>query len=231
MSQLRTRLLMLASMGALAACQEAAPPAAPVAEAVVEAEMPEPPHSALLMMTCGPDATIGRDVTRESLAGTFGAENLADEEVSWVDSMETALVLFPEEPATRAELFWLGKTDGGPRYVRVGGAESQWVGAGGLFIGASLADVEAANGGPFEVMGFQNHNAGEVTDWLGGALAAKPGDTCEFALALELSPDATSEVAAPVSGDPDKVYRSDSPEMKAANPSVGELAVQFFDPS
>jgi hypothetical protein len=41
--------------------------------------------------------------------------------------------------------------------------------------------------------------------------------------------DAASEVIAPVSGDPGKTYRSDSPEIRAANPSADVLAVQFFD--
>ena len=166
-----------------------------------------------------------------SSADTFGAENLAEAELPWVDSVETALVLYPDEPAMRTEMFWLDKTSGGPRYVSAGGAESQWIGPGGLYVGASLEAVEAANGGPFELMGFQNHNAGEVVDWLGGALAAKPGETCEFAMVIALPPDAESEVVIPVSGDPEKVYRSDSPEMRAANPSADVLALQFFDPS
>ena len=236
MAQPGFRRVLLASIGALAlaACQASAPPAAaPEAETVVAAEE-EPVTetvSLLAKMVCGADGFIRQDATRESLAETFGAENLVEEELAWVDSVETALVLFPDEPAMRTEMFWLDKTSGGPRYVSAGGAQSQWIGPGGLFVGAGLADVEAANGGPFELMGFQNHNAGEVTDWLGGALAAKPGETCEFAMVMALSPDAASEVVVPVSGDPEKVYRSDSPEMRAANPSADALALQFFDPS
>ncbi len=236
MAQPRFRIVMLASISALtlAACQDAAPPAAaPEAEPVVVAEEETATETVSLLpkMVCGPDGFIRQDATRESLAETFGAENLVEEELAWVDSVETALVLFPDEPAMRTEMFWLDKTSGGPRYVSAGGAESQWIGPGGLYVGASLEAVEAANGGPFELMGFQNHNAGEVVDWLGGALAAKPGETCEFAMVMGLSPDAASEVVVPVSGDPEKVYRSDSPEMRAANPSADELAVHFFDPS
>ncbi len=236
MSQHHLRTAFLSSISALtlAACQEAAPPAAgPEAETVVAAEEEPVTETVSLLpkMVCGPDGFIRQDATRESLAEIHGAENLVEEELAWVDSVETALVLFPDEPAMRTEMFWLDKTSGGPRYVSVRGQESQWIGPGGLFVGASLADVEAANGGPFELMGFQNHNAGEVTNWLGGALAAKPGDSCEFAMAMALSPDAAAEVVAPVSGEPEKVYRSDSPEMRSANPSADELALQFFDPA
>jgi len=235
----RLRFLLLASIGALAlaACQEAAPPAATAdAETITaEADLDETtlPGSSVKLpkMECGPEGFFTEETTRQALAAAHGAENIAEEEVPWVDSIETAVVLFPNEPATRAELFWLDKTSGGPRYVSVGGPESQWIGPGGLFVGASLADVETANGGPFELMGFENHNAGEVVSWLGGALAAKPGDTCEFAMALSLSADAASEVVMPVSGDSEKVYRSDSTEMRAANPSVAVLALQYFDPS
>ena len=74
-------------------------------------------------------------------------------------------------------------------------------------------------------------HAVSIAQTLGGALAAKPGETCEFAMVMGLSPDAASEVVIPVSGDPEKVYRSDSPEMRAANPSADELALHFFDPS
>lgn len=232
---LRAALLASICSLALAACQDTAPePAAPVAapEADVAAEDATSEIDVKLpQMVCGADAFIGPDDTRESLAAKFGAENLIEEEFAWVDSSEMALVLFPSEPASRVEMFWLDKTSGGPRYVRAGGAESQWIGPGGLFVGATLADVEAANGGPFEMMGFQNHSAGEVTDWLGGALAAKPGDTCEFALVLTLPEGVSSEAAAAVSGNPDTYYRSDSPEMRAANPSVDELALSFFDPA
>lgn len=50
-------------------------------------------------------------------------------------------------------------------------------------------------------------------------------------MVMGLLPDAASEVVVPVSGDPEKVYRSDSPEMRAANPCVIALALQFFDPA
>jgi len=233
MIKLALRPALLASIGVLAltACQEgAAPPAAPETATEVAAEEPVGEIDIKLpQMVCGPDGFVQRDDTRESLAARFGAENITEEDLPWVDSTETALVLFPDEPATRAELFWLDKTSGGSVYVRVGGENSQWIGPGGLYIGASLADVEAANGGPFEMMGFENHNSGEVVDWLGGTFAAKPGDTCEFAMALGLPADAATEVIAPVSGDPGKTYRSDSAEIRAANPSVDVLAVQFFD--
>jgi hypothetical protein len=234
MSQHPFRAALFASIGAiaLAACQEAAPPAsAPESEPVVaEGEPATETISLLPKMVCGADGFIRQDATRDSLAEIHGAENLVEEVLPWVDSTETALVLFPDDPAMRAEMFWLDKTSGAPRYVSARGAESQWIGPGGLFVGASLADVEAANGGPFALMGFQNHNAGEVVNWLGGALAAKPGDTCEFAMVMGLSPNTASELKIPVSGSPERVYRSDSPEMRDANPSVDVLALQFFDP-
>lgn len=233
--RLRAALLACVTVLAFAACEQAAPPAeAPAAAPEEVAEVTEEAEATrvlLPVMSCAADGFIKSDATRESLAATHGAENIADEELGWVDSTETALVLFPGDPAIRTELFWLDKTSGGPRHVRAGGPESQWIGPGGLFIGASLADVEAANGGPFELMGFQNHNAGEVVDWLGGALAAKPGETCEFAMTLGLPEDLTGDAAAAVSGDPEKVYRSDSPEMRAAKPFVDGLALNFFDPS
>ena len=120
MAQPGFRRVQLTSIGtlALAACQDSAPPAAaPEAETVLAAEEEPVTETASLLakMVCGADGFIRQDGTRESLAQTFGAQNLVEEELAWVDSVETALVLFPDDPAMRTEMFWLDKTSGGPR--------------------------------------------------------------------------------------------------------------------
>jgi hypothetical protein len=224
----RAGLALGASLIVLAACQPQSPapasePAAPVAE-VAEAD---PPAVKLPMLQCGPDAFIGPADTRESIAARHGAENLREETVRVADSEDTALVLFPDNPATRTEILWLGATAGGPRHVRVSGADSQFLGPAGLFIGATLADVEAANGGPFELMGFGNHNAGEITDWLGGKLATPQGSGCDHDMEFDIASDLPEAVAAAVSTGEERRFRSDSAEMRAANPTVGSFMLNY----
>lgn len=114
------RRALLAWIGALAlaACQDSAPPAAaPEAETVMAAEEEPVTETVTLLpkMVRGSDGFIRQGATRESLAETFGAENLVGQELAWVDSAQTALVLFSGDPATRTGMFWLDKTSSGPR--------------------------------------------------------------------------------------------------------------------
>lgn len=213
---------------ALAACSPSPPPP-PAADAAPESADEQTGHGAVLLpqMACGPDAFIKADTTKAALIEAHGAENVTEETVAWVDSEETTVVLFANNPAMRAELFWFGETNGGPAHIRVGGEETQWIGPKGVIIGATLEQVEAANGGPFMLMGFENHNSGEAGNWLGGALATPDGGTCFQRMNFDLPEDTPADVRAKVSGDPDKVFRSDSPEMRAAKPVVVEMSVGY----
>lgn len=227
MKRTTTALPAALAMLALAACSPSPPPPAP--EPAPETAEEDTGHGAVLLpqIACGPDAFIRADATKESLIATHGAENVTEETVPWVDSEETAVVLFAKDPAMRTELFWFGETTGGPAHVSVSGDETQFIGPKGLIMGATLEDVEAANGGPFMLMGFENHNSGEAGDWLGGALATPDGGTCFQRMTFDLPENVAPEIAAKVSGDPDKVYRSDSPEMRAAKPVVVEMSIGY----
>jgi hypothetical protein len=213
----------------LASCTQEAAPAAAAPEA---SALDEGGHGAVLLptMACGPDGFFQAGDTQASIRAKYEPGEVREETVAWADSEETALVLYPDEPATRVEMLWFGEPDGPPLHARASGEASQWIGPAGLFIGATLEDVEAANGGPFELMGFQNHNAGEVTDWLGGKLDDVPGSRCYQGMRMDIPDGLPEEAVAAVSGDPEKRYRSDSPEMRAAKPVVAELSVGFTRP-
>ena len=230
MKRITTALPVALAALALAACSPSPPP--PAAEPTPETAESDTGHGAVLLpqMACGPDAFIKADTTKAALIEMHGAENVTEETVAWVDSEETAVVLFANDPSMRAELFWFGETTGGPAQVRVGGEETQWIGPKGLIIGSTLEEVEAANGGPFMLMGFENHNAGEAGDWLKGALATPDGGTCFQRMNFGLPEGVAPDVAAKVSGDPEKFYRSDSPEMRAAKPVVVEMSIGYAKP-
>lgn len=218
------------AMLALSACSPAnQTPAATESAPAADVTEDEGGHGGVLLpqMVCGPDAFIKQDVTKASLIATHGAENVTEETVPWADSEETAVVLFANNPAMRVLLFWLGETTGGPAHVSVSGEETQFIGPKGIIMGATLEDVEAANGGPFMLMGFENHNSGEAGNWLGGALATPDGGTCFQRMTFDLPEDTPADIRAKVSGDPDKSYRSDSPEMRAAKPVVVEMSIGY----
>lgn len=223
------KLLVIPALAlVLAGCQPApeAPPAPETAAAETE---DEGGHDGPLIpqLDCSEAAFIKGDTTRALLEESHGAENLAVETVPWVESEETALVLFPDEPAMRAEMFWFGETGGGPRHIRVNSAETQWIGPGGLTIGATLEQVEEANGGPFTLIGFQNHNEGETTEWLGGKFTTPAGSNCYVDFIFGLPDGLTEGETVAVSADAETPFRSDSPEMRAARPVVVEFSVSY----
>ena len=128
----------------------------------------------------------------------------------------------------RVELLWLDKTSGGPRVIQTSSAK--WTGPLGLHIGASMADVEAANGAPVSLMGFSNHNAGEANDFHGGKLeAGDPG--CRVTWIFATPEDLPPEVVGAGQQRSGKGLRSDSPEMRAAKPFLNTIVLSYLDPS
>ena len=218
-------LLLSSTLLIAAACSPAAaPPAAttPTAEATKPATIENP------VIACNATSTFKPDITKESLIATYGAANVTEETLPWVDSEEKAVILFANDPELRVEFLWLDKTSGGPRIIQTDGAK--WTGPGGLHVKASMADVEAANGAPVSLMGFSNHNAGEANDFHGGKLeAGDPG--CRATLIFAMPDDLPPEAVGPVNNDPDKVYSSDSPEMRAARPFLTTIVLSYFGPS
>ena len=215
----------------LAACSPSAP-APQVAETPRAEAADEGGHDGPLvpMMTCDSNAMFNASTTKSSLIAAHGAENVREEKAPWVDSELDAVVLWPDDPAMRAEVLWFGDKAGMPEAARVsGGPESLWVGPEGLLLGATIADIEAANGGPFMMTAFENHNHGEVSNFLSGKLDAEVGG-CRVSLALDAAPDAPEAAVAALSGDSEKSFRSDSPEVRAAQPVLAEITILFFKP-
>lgn len=223
------RSILLASL-ALTGASACSPPApttpaasAPTAETIAPTTTIDNP-----VLACDSTTSVEPDVTKESLIATYGAANVTEETIPWVDSEEKAIVLFANDPAMRVELLWMDKTTGGPRVIQTSGAK--WTGPLGLRVNASMADIEAANGAPISLMGFSNHNAGEANDFHDGKLEA--GDAgCRVTLIFAAPDDLPPEVSGPVNDDPEKVYASDSPEMRAARPVLNTIVLSYFDPS
>jgi hypothetical protein len=229
------RLLPLCATAIAACLISACSPQAPapqVAETPPVETADEGGHDGPLvpMMTCDSNAMFNASTTKASLVAAHGAENIREEKAAWVDSELDAIVLFPDNPAMRAEVLWFGDKSAMPEAARVsGGPESLWVGPEGLLLGASIADIETANGGPFMMIAFENHNHGEVSNFLGGKLDAATGG-CRVSFALNPAADAPEAAVAALSGDSEKSFRSDSPEVLAAQPVLAEMTILFFKP-
>lgn len=229
------RLLPLCAT-AIAACVVGAcspqAPASQVAEAPPAEAADEGGHDGPLVpkMSCEPDAMFDATTTKASLIEDHGADVVREEKAPWVDSELDAIIMWPDDPSMRAEVLWFGEKTGMPEAARVsGGPESLWVGPEGLLLGATIADIEAANGGPFMMTAFENHNHGEVSNFLGGRLDAATGG-CRVSFALNAPAGAPEASVAALSGDSEKSFRSDSPEMRAAQPVLAEMSILFFKP-
>jgi len=227
MSRILPTCLTAIAVISLAACspQTPAPPAIPEA-ATSEA----PPESAKVAPTisCDSGSLLNAGSSKDALIEAHGAENVVEQKVPWVDSEINAVILFPNDPTMRAEVLWFEDTTGAPDAARVsGGADSLWVGPAGLRLGASVADVEVANGGPFAMTAFENHNHGEVSNFLGGKLDRGPDASCFVHLAMGAGANAPEGAVAALSGDSEKSFRSDSAEVLAVSPVVTEFTISF----
>ena len=231
-----TRRLSISAI-ALAACAIAAcspqSPAPQAADAPVAEAADEGGHGGPLVpkMSCEPDAMFSAATTKASLIADHGADVVREEKVPWVDSEMDAIVMWPDDPSMRAEVLWFGDKSGMPEGARVsGGPESLWVGPEGLLLGSSIADIERANGGPFIMTAFENHNHGEVSNFLGGRLAGAENAGCRVSFALDAGPGAPEAAVAALSGDSEKSFRSDSAEVLAAQPVIAEMSILFSKP-
>ncbi len=206
---MRSIVMTLAAAGALMACgQGAQNQNNPNQNAATQTPAP-------LELTCAAFANM----SGEALAARFGAENIVDQTRNGPEG-ETyeATMVFANDPARALEIVWADPaTRARPLSVLVAGEASQWVGPGGLRVGAAIAAVEQANGRPFTLYGFDWDYGGRVADWRGGALAQPD---CRMEANFAPQGDNTS-----ASGDQE--FASNAPEMRAADPRLTAIGVRI----
>jgi hypothetical protein len=163
--------------------------------------------------------------THATLVQRFGAAN-ARRDTIYVGEGEfvRGTVLFPADPVRRVDVLW-EDTLAGTRaeLVRIiGVSSSRWRVAPGVGLGTTLAEIEALNGRPFTLAGFEWDYSGTVISWEGGRLDSLWGDR----VTLRLSPDrdAPEHLSLQVLGD--RPYSSSHAAMRALNPRVYEVLVR-----
>lgn len=185
------------------------------------------------VLTC--DGPMSREASHASLAKAFGARNISVKILSIGEGeTERGSVLFAADPTRRIEILW---SDRGkrrrPRMVIFGrglGSSAAPTGhhwqiaahalAKPLRLGQPLMQVEAVNGRPFELAGFDWDYSGTVTDWRGGSLAKPPGG-CRVLVRFEAARQAPGAAQDAVSGD--REFSSDDPRMRAVAPVIYEM--------
>ncbi|NBC07909.1 MAG: hypothetical protein GVY26_12020 [Bacteroidetes bacterium] len=130
------------------------------------------------------------------------------------------VILFPENERNRVDIYWETSVDAErPAFIRILGANgaTDWATNQGITIGSTLDTVEAINGRPFELYGFEWDYGGYVNDWEGGQLSNN--------LSLRFAPSAGVDTPMEVVGD--MTLSSDNELLRQARPVVSELSLSF----
>ena len=221
--------MLLASVAALACTGEPAPArdaAPPAARATVAAARRA---SDTLWLLAPPRATavVGAGTTERALVAVFGAAAVRREALQIGEGMtEPGSVLFPDDPARRLEILWADTTTR-ERPARIRAMGRAWVAHPGIRIGSTLADVEASNGRPFMMTGFNWDYAGTVVSWQGGRLDSLPGGVARLLVRFRPPDDAQMAAAEGASVAGDRDIPSSHPVMRRIQPRVYALEVDF----
>lgn len=209
----------------------------------MKAPIPASPLAAIALVACAGTALaqapnllacngpFAREADEAALIKAFGAENVqrARIEIGEGEKADGA-ILFPKDSKRRLELIWRdGKKRRGPGtiYVRQGSA---WAVAGPagerLAIGSALAAVEAANGKPFSILGFDWDYSGTANDWQGGKLARAFGG-CRLTIRFGYPEGADAKALDRLSGD--KEFSSSNPDMRLVKPTAYEILLSWSE--
>lgn len=204
------RLLVAAAAVALTACGQSAPPSPPASDAPAVVQD-------AIVIAC--DA-FSADTNETGLKERFGAENVTFQTVDGPEGTQNnATILFANEPARRVQILWRDEAARAhPSDISISGETSEWAGPRGVRLGATLAEIEAANGKPFDVTGFEWDYGGTVVNWREGALAGREG--CVQRIRFSARGSAQGAVG-------DSAFSSASPGMRAADPVVHEISVSY----
>jgi hypothetical protein len=181
-------------------------------------------HAAAEELACqGPFA---RDTDHKRLVASFGRENVIQKTVYEPEGLEVrASIVFPRDSVRRLVVLWSDeKALRHPARIDLEG--SGWSGPEGLRIGSSIEAVEAVNGRPFVLYGFQWDYGGRIATWNGGRLEHLPGG-CRFYPVLNSDADASESAQMQVADD--RKYASNSPLMRAAKPTIIGLHLRYLE--
>ena len=226
-SQAIAILVIGALLGACGGEKDAAPVALEAAEAATPAiSNAAEAGAADVTFVLGCRAPFTPDATPATLAAHFGRENVIPETIDGPEGQPlNVTAIYPKDPDKRIEVIFANEEERtGLITVMVNQPTSLWKGPGGVGIGAGIAQVEAANGAPFQLQGFGWDYGGFVSDWKGGKLSNDTG--CRLIMRFltegaDVSPEILGDGAQPM---------SDDPLVRKADPKVALLGISWPAP-
>lgn len=181
---------------------------------------PKPSH--LVLSYTGPFA---RDSDLARLQRIFGPQNVRHERLYVGEGQyKRGTVIYPTDPRRRIEIFWLNHhASQPPELIRVTNSQSLWRGPGDLKPGSTLAELELANGGLFELAGFEWDYGGTLMNWR-GQLDSVGGDSrCVFGAVVTTNRNPPQAVYDKVLGD--GTFSSSDAKMRALRPFVAKMGL------
>jgi hypothetical protein len=159
------------------ACQPAERPAESLADVPVA-------DSSQFIIEAGRNVgLISSSSTVSDIQKAYGVENTLIQQINTGEGeVRPGIVVFPDSPNAIEVIMDIPSATGTPQFIRISNRHTAWKTADGISIGTSIADLEAANGRPFHLMGFEWDFSGLIYDWNGGQLppsliiAMVPGD-------------------------------------------------------
>jgi hypothetical protein len=170
--------------------------------------------------TCDSDL-LGRKASDKSLAKTFGAANVqAKKDMDSEGSYYSATHVHVGKGREILDIEWFDPPARLGPHVIWTEDKTYWVGPRGVHVGMALAELEAANGKPFEFWSpSMDLGAGEVSDWKGGALHGVM-KACGFQVTLGPTIDKTKEM----------VLMSNDPKVRASKFTIIDMRLVFDYP-
>ena len=167
---------------------------------------------------------FARGATVGTLASVFGAANVVNRTIDGPEgSTLDATLVFPDDPARRLVVLWQDEVARARPAAILIQDQSEWVGPGGIRLGTTLSEVEAANGAPFTILGF-GWDYGGSAGFEEGTLADLPGG-CTLSLTFQIDETVEGPEFDAIMGD--EQFRSDNPLIRKAAPTVSQIAVGY----
>ncbi len=206
----------------LTACSPKAAPPAPSASAPASVAAPAAPHDILSCTVPLSPRTMAAMILK-----TYGAAAKAADIPGAEGMTAKGVLLNPGKGGRTLEILWWDTAQTAISGITAHDAGRNWTGPDGLHVGATVAEVQAANGRPFAISGFDWDYGGYVVDFKGGKLASLTGG-CTLGLRFDNRNEKAVEPDG-ISGDGVTVM-SDDPRLKTFAPTVSELSIQWAQP-
>jgi hypothetical protein len=168
---------------------------------------------------------FAKDSGHLKLAVRFDSRNVVFGQVDGPEgSRINASIVYPNDPKRRLEVLWNNEAGRNDTSIIAINGKSQWIAPKGMKLGLAIAALEKANGRPFKISGFGKDGTASVLGWEGGALGSLPGG-CKMGMRLIVNGTSPEEARSAVAGD--KEFLSNDANMRAVNPTIGEILIGY----